>query len=160
MLYEVITRTPFGQTGAESRGRLFEERALVLRTVYPVKDVHGKVLAFLDGGVVLNANSSLIENLRARVYGAGTLPEGGLGAVAILLNNVRVATDFSLSGKHKALGTRVSQEIRNLVVGEGNTVVTRDYIGGDWYISAYEPLFDVDGQGVAILQTGFLQEPS
>ncbi len=152
-------RTPFGQTGAESRGRLFEERALVLRTVYPVKDVHGKVLAFLDGGVVLNANSSLIENLRARVYGAGTLPEGGLGAVAILLNNVRVATDFSLSGKHKALGTRVSQEIRNLVVGEGNTVVTRDYIGGDWYISAYEPLFDVDGQGVAILQTGFLQEP-
>lgn len=152
-------RTPLGETSQESSDRSFEERALVLRTVYPVKDAHGKVLAFLDGGVVLNANNNLIENLRARVYGAGTLPEGGFGAVAILLNNLRISTDFSLNGKQSALGTRVSQEIRNLVLAEGSTVVKRDYIGGHWYISAYEPLFDVDGQGVAILQTGFLQEP-
>lgn len=152
-------RIPLGETSEKLSDRLFEERALVLRAVYPVKDARGRALAFLDGGVVLNANNNLIENLRARVYGAGTLPEGGLGAVAILLNNVRIATNFPLNDKHSALGTRVSQDIRNLVVGEGSTVVTRDRIGGHWYISAYEPLFDVDGQSVAILQTGFLQEP-
>lgn len=152
-------RIPVAETGEEPGDGLFEERALVLRAVYPIKDARGKVVAFLDGGVVLNGNNSLIENLRARVYGAGTLPEGGLGAVAILLNNVRVTTSFSHNGKQSALGTRVSDELRNLVVGEGSTLVTRDQIGGDWYISAYEPLFDVDGQGVGVLQTGFLQEP-
>jgi two-component system NtrC family sensor kinase len=152
-------RIPLGETGEKSPERLFEERALVLRVVYPVKNARGKVLAFLDGGVVLNANNSFIENLRARVYGSGTLPEGGVGAVAILLNDLRISTNFSLDGKHSALGTRVSQDTRNLVVGEGSTVVKRDYIGGHWYISAYEPLYDVDGQAVAILQAGFLQEP-
>jgi two-component system, NtrC family, sensor kinase len=152
-------RVLHGETGEESADRSFDERALVLRAVQPVKDARDRVLAFLDGGVVLNGNSSLIENLRARVYGAGTLPKGGLGAVAILLNNMRISTSFSLNDKQSAVGTQVSQEIRNQVVGEGSTVVTRDRIGGHWYISAYEPLFDVDGQGVAILQTGFLQEP-
>ena len=152
-------RIPLGETGEKSPDRLFEERALVLRVVYPVKSARGKVLAFLDGGVVLNGNTGFIENLRARVYGAGTLPEGGVGAVAILLNDLRISTNFSLDGTRSALGTRVSQDTRNLVVGEGSTVVRRDSIGGHWYISAYEPLFDVDGQAVAILQTGFLQEP-
>lgn len=139
--------------------RLFEERALVMRAVYPIRDTRGRVLAFLDGGVVLNANNSLIEDLRARVYGTEALPKGGLGAVAILLNDVRISTNFSLDENRRALGTRVSRKVRDLVIGEGSTLVARDRIGGHWYISAYEPLFDVDGQSVAILQTGFLQGP-
>jgi two-component system NtrC family sensor kinase len=145
--------------GTTALDRLFEERALVLRSVYPVKDAQGRVLALLDGGVVLNGNNTLIEDLRARIYGKDVLPEGGLGAIAILLNDTRISTNFPLNEERTALGTRVPEKIRNAVVSEESTWVARVRIGDHWYITAYEPLFDADGQGVGMLQTGFLQKP-
>lgn len=148
-----------GEAGTPPPDRLFEERALVLRSVYPVKGARGRVLAFLDSGIVLNGNSAVIEDLRARVYGKEVLPKGGLGAIAILLNDMRISTNFPLTEGQIALGTRVSEKIRNAVVSEESTWVARDRIGDDWYITAYEPLFDTDGQGVGMLQTGFLQKP-
>ncbi len=148
-----------GPFDASSAARRFEDRALVVRAVYPVKGVEGRVVALLDGGVVLNGDHALIQNLRARVYGKGTLPQGGLGAVAILLNDTRISTNFPLGEERTALGSRVSEPIRTAVVSEHNTWVSRELIGDKWYISAYEPLFDADGQGVGMLQTGFLQEP-
>ena len=148
-----------GPFDASSAARRFEDRALVVRAVYPVKGVEGRVVALLDGGVVLNGDHVLIQDLRARVYGKGTLPQGGLGAVAILLNDTRISTNFPLDEERTALGSRVSEPIRMAVVSEHSTWVSRERIGDKFYISAYEPLFDADGQGVGMLQTGFLQEP-
>jgi two-component system NtrC family sensor kinase len=147
------------ESGASALSHLFEERALVLRAVYPVKDGQGRVLALLDSGVALNGNSTLIEDLRARVYGKEVLPQGSLGAVAILLQDTRISTNFPTDEGQTVLGTRVSEQIRNAVVSEESTWVARDRIGDHWYITAYEPLFDADGQGVGMLQTGFLQRP-
>jgi two-component system, NtrC family, sensor kinase len=73
---------------------VFEERALVMRGVYPIRDAQGRTLALLDGGVLVNGNKPLIDDLRDRVYSAGTLPAGGIGAVALLLDDLRVATNF------------------------------------------------------------------
>jgi two-component system NtrC family sensor kinase len=147
------------ESGTSALNHLFEERALVLRAVYPVKDGQGRVLALLDSGVALNGNSTLIEDLRARVYGKEVLPQGSLGAVAILLQDTRISTNFPTDEGQTVLGTRVSEQIRNAVVSEESTWVARDRIGDHWYITAYEPLFDADGQGVGMLQTGFLQRP-
>ncbi|MFQ5995861.1 MAG: ATP-binding protein [Acidiferrobacterales bacterium] len=137
----------------------FETRAIVLRAVHPIKDAQGQVLAFLDGGVLLSGNNGLIEDLRHRVYGAGTLPEGALGAMAILLGNVRVSTNFPDNEGRTTLGTRVSETIRQHVLDAGKVWASRDRVGGQWYIAAYMPLFDVHGQGMGMLQTGFLEAP-
>ncbi|MFQ5757176.1 MAG: ATP-binding protein [Acidiferrobacterales bacterium] len=134
-------------------------RAIVLRGVYPIKDANGKVLALLDGGVLLTGNAALIEELRDRVYGAGSLPESGLGAMAILLGDIRISTNFPVSADGGALGTRVTPAVREAVLGEGRVWASRDRVGDQWYIAAYGPLFDVDGRGVGMLQTGFLEAP-
>jgi two-component system NtrC family sensor kinase len=49
--------------------------------------------------------------------------------------------------------------VRKQVLENGETRVARDFLGGQWYISGYTPIFDVQGQGVGMLHTAFLEAP-
>ncbi|UCE88853.1 MAG: hypothetical protein JSW10_11115 [Pseudomonadota bacterium] len=51
-----------------------EQRAMVIRAVYPVRDARGRLVALLDGGVILNRNFSFVDSIRDLVYGPGSLP--------------------------------------------------------------------------------------
>lgn len=139
--------------------RPVEERAMVLRLTVPITDSQGKVLAVLDAGVLLNRNTDIVNAIRDRVYGAGTLPAGGAGMVAVLIDDIRVAGSGAENLGATDLGTRIPADLRAKVLGRGQTVADHDVIGDAWYISGYAPLYDVHGQGVGILQTGFLEAP-
>ena len=139
--------------------RPVEERAMVLRLTLPITDTPGQVLAVLDAGVLLNRNTDIVNAIRDRVYGAGTLPEGGAGMVAVLIDDIRVAGSATQNLGATDLGTRIPADLRAKVLGQGQTVADHDVIGDAWYISGYAPLYDVHGQGVGILQTGFLEAP-
>ncbi|TDJ70977.1 MAG: HAMP domain-containing protein [Proteobacteria bacterium] len=144
---------------ADEPERAYEDRTMVMRAVYPIRDFGGQILALLDGGIALNRNNTIIEELRDRVYGPATLPSGGVGAIALLLDNVRIGTNLTIGQQDTALGTYVSTEIRDKVLGEGSTWVARDLVGQQWYISAYQPVFDADGQGIGMLQSSILEAP-
>ena len=137
----------------------FAARALVLRAVCPITDKQGNVLAVLDGGVVLNNNIDVVDAVRDRIYSAGTLPEGSVGAVALLLGDTYISSDIPEQRGNKAVGLSLPPEARNLVLENGETWVTRNQVGGQWYISGYAPIFDVQGQGIGVLQTSFLEAP-
>jgi len=151
-----------GATGGAS-GRTepssFEARALVLRTVCPIADKQGNVLALLDGGIVLNHNLDVVDAVRDRIYGSGTLPPGGTGAIALALGDVYVSSDIPLPPETSGVGMRLPPEVRQRVLENGETRVSRDFLGGQWYISGYAPIFDVQGQGVGVLHTVFLEAP-
>ena len=42
----------------------------------------------------------------------------------------------------RAVGTRVSEEVREAVLKHGEMWVDRAFVYDDWYVSAYEPLKD------------------
>ena len=140
-------------------GREFETRAMMIRTVYPVRDVHDNVRAVLDGGVLLNGNFALVDSMRDLVYGPGSLPPDSIGTVTIFLDDVRISTNVPLGPEERALGTRVSQEVREHVLGAGNRWIDRAFVVNDWYVSAYEPILDVFGRRIGMLYSGFLEGP-
>ncbi len=117
--------------------RTEEERAMVLRSVYPVRDDSGKVVALLDGGVFLNGNFQFVDAIRDLVYGAGSLLPGSIGTVTVFLDDVRITTNVELRDGVRALGTRVSKEVRDRVLGEGRVWSDRAFVVNDWSISAY-----------------------
>jgi two-component system NtrC family sensor kinase len=61
--------------------------------------------------------------------------------------------------KTRALGTRVSAEVRKSVLEQGETWIASAFVVNDWYVSAYEPILDVAGNKVGMLYAGYLQEP-
>ncbi len=146
---------------ALATARAAESRGLVLRTVYPITDRRGQVVALLDGGILLNRNVNFVDTIRDLVYGPGSIPAGGWGAVTVFLGDVRISTNVPLrrDGGGRALGTRVSKDVRIRVLDRGRQWIDRAFVVDDWYISAYAPLRDVAGQPIGMLYAGFVEAP-
>lgn len=132
---------------------------MVIRTVEPVFDIDGKQIALLEGGVLLNGNFEFVDGIRDLVYGPGSLAPGSRGTVTVFLEDVRITTNVPTSDDTRALGTRVSAEVRDAVLNRGERWVDRAFVVNDWYISAYEPIVDVSGARVGMLYAGYLEAP-
>lgn len=113
----------------------------------------------LVGGLLLNRNLGFIDEINELVYPVGSLTGGNLGTATLFLDDVRVSTNVRLFENVRALGTRVSAEVRQKVLEEGQVWLARAFVVNDWYISAYEPILDSFGKRVGMLYVGFLETP-
>lgn len=136
-----------------------EDRAMMIRVLFPIKDEQGNVIAAMDGGVLLNDNFTFVDTIRDLVYGEGSLLEGSIGTVTVFLDDVRISTNVPLRPGERALGTRVSNEVRTQVLDQGEAWIDRAFVVNDWYISSYEPILDTSGKRVGMLYAGFLESP-
>jgi two-component system NtrC family sensor kinase len=132
---------------------------MLIRVRHPIVHTDGRITAVLDGGVLLNNNFDFVDAIRDLVYGPGSLPADSIGTVTVFLDDVRISTNVPRKAGERALGTRVSDEVSEAVLGEGETWINRAFVVNDWYISAYEPILDTTGKRVGILYAGYLEAP-
>jgi signal transduction histidine kinase len=142
--------------------RAQEERAMVVLAVAPVIAPDGRRLGHVQAGVLLNRNLPFIDHINGIVYPEGSLPFGSQGTATLFLDDVRISTNVRLFGAdptNRAIGTRVSQTVRDAVLAQGDTWLDRAFVVSDWYVSGYQPLADGAGQRVGMLYVGFLEQP-
>lgn len=139
--------------------RSAENRAMIIRSVQSVKNAAGERVALLEGARLLNRDFGFVDRIRDLVYGPGSLAPGSIGTVTVFLDDVRITTNVPSNDAPRALGTRVSTEVRETVLERGNSWTDRAFVVNDWYISAYEPIVDVFGDRVGMLYAGYLEEP-
>ncbi|MEO1920154.1 MAG: cache domain-containing protein [Paracoccaceae bacterium] len=144
--------------------RTEETRGMVVHSAAPISGCRFRPCKHLgDGalvaGVLLNQNLDFIDTINALVYPQASLTEGSLGTTTLFLEDVRISTNVRLFENVRALGTRVSKEVRAAVLDEGHTWLDRAFVVNDWYISAYEPLLDSFGNRIGMLYVGFLDSP-
>ncbi|WP_110351771.1 cache domain-containing protein [Methylobacterium sp. B4] len=145
-------------TAAAETDRTVETRGLVIHSASPapLPDRGGGALV---GGSLLNGNLGFVDTLNDLIYAHADLPGGSQGTATLFLDDVRVATNVRLFGNRRALGTRVSKEVRDAVLGQGRLWLDSAFVVNDRYISAYEPVADSTGQRVGMLYVGFLERP-
>lgn len=137
--------------------RTVETNGLVAR--YTVaSDFDGSKLR-LVGISLLNRDLELVDSIDSLVYSEAGLPHGSRGTVTLFLGDVRVSTNVPLEKGERALGTRVSEEVRQAVLIEGRDWLESAFVVDDWYVSAYEPIFDGAGRRIGMLYVGFLEAP-
>lgn len=139
-----------------------ELKGLVSRSLIPIFNDKGHLQWILDGGILLNNSTELVDRIRDLVFASDTLPTGSIGTVTIFMNDVRISTNVPLDSKNlvgRAVGTRVSDEVSREVITFGKTWVDRAYVYDSWYVSAYEPLRDINGKVIGMLYAGYLQWP-
>lgn len=139
--------------------RSAEDRAMIIRTLQPVFNASEERIAILEGGLLLNRNFEFVDEIRDLVYGPGSLAPGSRGTVTVFLEDVRITTNVPNRDDTRALGTRVSVEVRDAVLSRGESWINRAFVVNDWYISAYEPILDVAGERVGMLYAGYLEAP-
>ncbi|TNF58981.1 MAG: HAMP domain-containing protein [Burkholderiales bacterium] len=152
-----IPLVPTRNAAPDGRGN--EDRALMLLSLQPVSDGTDRPRAWLVGGLLLNQNLAFIDHINRIVYPEGALPFGSEGTATLFLDDVRITTNVRLFQDQRAIGTRVSQQVRDQVLGRGQTWLDRAFVVNDWYVSAYEPLLDAQGRRVGMLYVGFLESP-
>jgi len=144
--------------GSVPADRAEETRGLVLQSASALKLPDGPHAA-LVGGIVLNQNLAFVDTINDLIYHGSGLPEGSQGTVTLFLDDVRISTNVRLFENKRAIGTRVSEQVRNAVLEHGRTWLDSAFVVNDWYVSGYEPILDSYNRRVGMLYAGFLERP-
>ncbi|MEZ8823817.1 cache domain-containing protein [Vibrio amylolyticus] len=142
---------------------------LVSRTVLPIFDEFGGLIGHLEGGLLLNNSTNLVDQIRDLIYPEDNHDERRpKGTVTIFLDELRVSTNVPLDSAKpassseqpiRAIGTTVSTEVHQKVLVQGENWVDRAYVYDDWYITAYRPIKDSQDKVIGMLYTGYLIWP-
>ncbi len=130
------------------------DSGMILVAGAPVKS-HGETVAIVYGGVLLNGSEDIVDRVKETAYAGETWNGKDMGTATIFQGDVRIATNVLTDGG-RALGTRVSEEVYETVVGTGLRWIAMAFVVDDWYMTAYGPIRDLDGNVVGILNVGLL----
>jgi len=150
---EIVSAADDGATGS-----LLETRGLVLQSAAALILPDGRRGA-LVGGILLNRNLAFVDAINDLIYHGSAQPEGVQGTTTLFLGDVRISTNVRLFGDRRAIGTRVSDEVRRAVLDRGEIWLDSAFVVNDWYVSAYEPIMDSFGRRVGMLYVGFVEAP-
>lgn len=131
---------------------------MMLRAAAPIFDYNGKLIGVLYGGVLLSKNYEIVDTIKQTVYQDLTYNGKDIGSATIFQDDVRISTNFRNEDGTRALGTRVSEDVYNQVVREGEPWIGRAYVVNDWYITAYEPIRNIYNRIIGILYVGVLEQ--
>jgi len=135
------------------------QSVMALEYAYPIVDSQGRVERILYGGRIINRNHIFIDGIVDAVFGKQQYNGKPIGTVTIFQDDVRVATNVLGADQQRAIGTRVSDEVYRKVIEHGRRWLDRAFVVTDWYITAYEPIRDIEGRIIGILYVGILEKP-
>ena len=134
-----------------------ESAGMVIGAAVPI--VEGDTLiGVLYGGILLNRSEAIVDTLRDTVFQSETYQGRSVGSSTIFLYDLRIATNVYSTAGRRALGTRVSREVKEHVLNQGKLWADRAHVVGNWYISAYRPIEDILGRRVGMLYVGVLED--
>jgi two-component system NtrC family sensor kinase len=145
-----------------SQERGLETRGLVSRTVIPVYNRFNDLIGFLDGGLLLNNSTVLVDQIRDLIYPSSNDRLRPVGTLTLFLSDLRVSTNVPLDSDHRlgrAIGSKVSTEVSEQVLSHGEQWVGQAYVYDAWYITAYQPIKDQYDNVIGMLYTGYLMWP-
>jgi two-component system NtrC family sensor kinase len=143
---------------ARDREETEETDGMMLKAVAPIFDDQGNFIGTIYGGVLINRNFEIVDKVKHTVY-KNVIYEGqDIGTATIFQDDLRISTNVRNKDGTRAIGTRVSEEVYNQVIIQGEPWIDRAYVVNNWYITAYEPIRDIYDNIIGILYVGVLEQ--
>ncbi len=121
---------------------------LTLTAAAPVVGEGGAVVGAVMVGHLFNNDFSIVDRIKE---------VAGVDTATIFFGDLRVSTNVLDAEGERAVGTRVSQEVRDVVLVEGVGYTGPAYVVNENFITRYEPLRNHQGQIVGMLYVGARQ---
>jgi two-component system NtrC family sensor kinase len=144
---------------AKPTGEIEQTSGMMIKAGAPVFDYNGNIIGVLYGGNLLNRNYSIVDGVKKIVYQEAKYKGKDIGTVTIFQNDLRISTNVMSTDGNRAIGTRVSQEVYDQVLGQGRPWVNSAFVVNDWYKTSYEPIKNINGQIIGMLYVGTLEQP-
>jgi len=136
-----------------------ETSGMMLKAAATVRDENGTILGIMYGGILLNRNYSIVDRVKEIVYKGEKYKGRDKGTATIFQHDLRISTNVPNEKGERAIGTRVSKEVNQAVLVEGQPWIDRAFVVNHWYITAYEPIKNINNEIIGILYVGMLERP-
>jgi two-component system NtrC family sensor kinase len=136
-----------------------ETSGMMLKAASPIIDENKTCLGVLYGGILLNRNYDIVDRVKEIVYKGDQYKGRDKGTVTIFQNDLRISTNVKDENNERAIGTRLWKEVNQAVLVEGKPWIARAFVVTDWYVTAYEPIKNIDDKIIGILYVGMLEKP-
>ena len=144
---------------ARSRTETEETSGMMITGAAPVFDYDGNLIGVLYGGTLLNRNFEIVDKVKDIVYRGEQYKTKDIGTATIFQDDLRISTNVRRKDGERAIGTRVSQEVYEQVIKKGIPWIGRAFVVNDWYITAYEPIRNINKHIIGMLYVGMLEAP-
>jgi len=131
---------------------------MMIKAAVPVFGYNGSLVGVLYGGNLLNRNYGIVDKVKEIVYQGIKYKGKDIGTATIFQSDLRVSTNVKREDGSRAIGTRLSEEVYEQVLVKGQPWIDRAFVVNNWYIAAYEPIKDINGEIIGILYVGILEE--
>ena len=136
-----------------------ETSGFMLKAASSVRAENGTLVGILYGGILLNRNYEIVDRVKEIVYKGEQYKGRDKGTATIFQQDLRISTNVKNENGERAIGTRVSKEVNEAVLVEGKPWIDRAFVVNDWYITAYEPIKNINDRIIGILYVGMLEKP-
>ena len=137
-----------------------ENRAMLVASAVPFYEISsGRKLGILFGAYLLNRNEVIVDRIRKEVFEDTETPYRDAGTATIFFNDLRISTNVLLPDGERAVGSLLSEDVYEHVIRNEKIWSDRAFVVNDWYITAYEPIRDVDSMIVGTLYVGVPESP-
>ena len=144
---------------AADRPEDHEENGMMLKASAPVMDGEARPLGVLYGGLLFSRNYDLVDRVKEIVFKGEKYKGHDIGTATLFQGDLRIATNVMDDKGNRAVGTRVSREVNEVVLRQGRSYLGLAFVVTAWYITAYEPIRDIEGRTVGMLYVGMLERP-
>jgi two-component system NtrC family sensor kinase len=136
--------------GQEPRGMFAGAAVPVMRD--------GQMTGILEMGVLLNGAVDEVDRIRDAVFENETYKGKPVGTATIFMGDLRISTNVLDNQGRRAVGTRVSREVAEQVLENGEPWTGRAYVVDTWYLSQYDPIRNPHGEIIGMLYVGELEQ--
>lgn len=136
-----------------------ETSGLMLKAAASVIDETDEFLGVLYGGLLLNRNYEIVDRIKEIIFRGEKYKGVETGTATIFQGDLRISTNVMDAQGQRAIGTRISEEVKKAVLDEGKSWNDRAFVVKDWYITAYEPIKNIKDDIIGILYVGTLEKP-
>lgn len=143
---------------ARHREEVEEVDGMMLKAAAPVFDDQNNLIGTVYGGILLNRNYAIVDKIKQTVYEDIIYEGQDIGTATIFQDDLRISTNVKTENGSRAIGTRVSEEVYNQVINQGEPWIKRAYVVNKWYIAAYEPITDTNNKIIGILYVGIVEQ--
>lgn len=136
-----------------------ESSGMMLKAAVPIFDDNNDFHGVLLGGILLNRNYEIVDKIKEILYEGEIYKGKETGTATIFQNALRISTNVKNQDGSRAITTLVSEEVHDAVISNGKRWVGEAFVVNSWYITAYEPIRDIDNKIIGILYVGILKQP-
>lgn len=146
--------TPMARTRSDTE----ETSGMMLKAAAPILDREGHFLGVVYGGVLLNKNYEIVDDVKQIVFQDLKYKGEDIGTATLFQGDVRISTNVRNEDGSRAIGTRIMEEVYDQVIVNGQPWVDRAYVVNNWYMTAYEPIENLNHERIGILYVGILEQ--